>query len=87
MPLTVTYTITKSRRRSLALEHKDMFQKSFSSFSLNMIFDNQLVLENVNYLLTPGGEFSFIIVATGPQYKAYEELAKSTTWEPYMKVS
>ncbi|XP_022258306.1 juvenile hormone acid O-methyltransferase-like [Limulus polyphemus] len=81
----IRYKTGDIKDRALVLKQKSKFQKTFSSFSLNMIFDHQLVLQNVNYLLSPGGEFSFIIVATGPQYKAYEELARSTTWEPYMK--
>lgn len=69
----------------LPTEWKGKFGKVFSFFAFNYMRDFKELFTRIHDVLQPGGEFSFISVATDPAFKVYREIAASEKWSSYIK--
>ncbi|XP_049828317.1 juvenile hormone acid O-methyltransferase-like [Schistocerca gregaria] len=61
------------------------FPKIFSFFSLHWVQNQRVAFQNINKLLSPGGEAVFIIISHSRLFTMYETMAKSPRWSTYME--
>lgn len=61
------------------------YDKMFSSYAFHYERDYDKLFCNISLLLKPGGYFSFLTIAKGPQIFVRQSLAHSNHWKAYLK--
>ncbi|XP_023240868.1 uncharacterized protein LOC111639268 [Centruroides sculpturatus] len=67
------------------VQDEKKYDKIFSSYAFHYFKDYDKLFSNISSLLKPGGYFTFLTIAKGPQISTRKVLAEASHLRPYLK--